>query len=138
MTNHPTKYYDCHIGTIRVIWADMVFAWKAWPISLSSTMTVTHKLFKILSGHGFCIKWYCDLDLWPCDLNIYRGHLLTMTNLSTKVMTVTHKLFTILSGHGYCIKWYYDLDLWPCDLKIYRGHLLTMTNLPTKYHDCHS
>ena len=29
------------------------------------------------------------------DLNIYRGHLLTMTNL--RRMTVTHKLFKILS-----------------------------------------
>jgi len=85
-------------------WADMVFAlngtvtltfdlvtskliqviYWAWPIFLPSAMTVTHKLFKILSGHGFCIKWYCDLDLWPSDLKIYRGHLLTMTNLPTK------------------------------------------------------
>jgi len=54
------------------------------PISLQSTMTVTHKLFKILSRHCFCIKWYCDLDLWPSDLKMYRGYLLTMTNLSTK------------------------------------------------------
>jgi len=33
-----------------------------WPIFLTSTMTVSHKPFKILSGHGFWIKWYCDLD----------------------------------------------------------------------------
>jgi len=58
-----------------------------------------------------CIKWYCDLDFWPSDLKIYRGHLLTMTNLHAKYMTVTHKLFKILSGHGFCIKWYCDLDL---------------------------
>ena len=55
-----------------------------WPIFLPSTSTVTYKLVKILSGHGFCIKWYCDLDLWSSDLKIYRGHLLTMTNLPTK------------------------------------------------------
>jgi len=47
-------------------------------------MTVTHKLIKILSGHSFCIKCACDLDLWPTDLKICRGHLLTMTNLPTK------------------------------------------------------
>ena len=35
-------------------------------------MTVTHERFKILSGHGFCIKCYCDLDLWPSDIKIYR------------------------------------------------------------------
>jgi len=40
--------------------------------------------FKILSGHGFCIKCYCDLDLWPSDLKMYWGHLLMTTNLSTK------------------------------------------------------
>ena len=45
---------------------------------------LTHKLVKILSGHGFCIKCYCDLDLWPSDLNIYRDHLLSITNLPTK------------------------------------------------------
>jgi len=85
-------------------WADMVFALNGtvtltfdlvtsefigfiyWPqqIFLPSTMTVTHKLFKILSGHGFCIKWYCDLDLWLSDLRIDRVHLLTTTNLLTK------------------------------------------------------
>ena len=30
------------------------------------------------------IKYYCDLDIYPTDLNIYRGHLLNMTNLPTK------------------------------------------------------
>jgi len=107
-----------------------------WPIFLQNTMTATHKLFKILSEHGFCIKCYCDFDLvtskfigviywvWPIFL------------LSR--MNVTHKLFKILSGHSFCIKCFCDLDLWPSDLKIYRGHLLTMNNLLTKYHDCHS
>jgi len=47
-------------------------------------MTVIHKLFKILSGHCFCINYYCDLDLLPSNLKIYRGHLLTITNLPTK------------------------------------------------------
>ena len=54
-----------------------------WPIFLPSRMTVTYKLFKILSRHDFCINCYCDLDLWPSDLKMYRGHLLTMSNLST-------------------------------------------------------
>ena len=84
-------------------WVDMVFAFNAtvtltffllnsifigvsywvWPIFLPCIMTVTHKYLKILSRHGLCIKWYCDLDLWPCDLNICKGHLLSMTNLPT-------------------------------------------------------
>jgi len=53
-----------------------------WLIFNPSTMTVTHKLFKILSGHAFGIKYYCDL--WPSDLKIYMGHLLTTTNLPNK------------------------------------------------------
>jgi len=42
------------------------------------------KFFKIYSRHGFCIKCYCNLDIWSSDLKMYRGHLLSMTNLPTK------------------------------------------------------
>jgi len=99
-------------------------------------MTVTHKPFKILSGHGFCIKWYCDL--WHSDLKCIGVIYLPWPILLPSKMTVTHKLFKILSGHGFCMKCFCDLDLWPSDFSIYRGHLLTMSNLPTKYHGCHS
>jgi len=44
-----------------------------WPVFLPSTITVTQKLFKILSGYGFWIKCYCDHDIWP---KIVYGHLL--------------------------------------------------------------
>jgi len=54
------------------------------PIFLPSTMAITYKLFKILSWHCFCIKCYCDLDIGPTDLKMYKGHLLNMTNLRTK------------------------------------------------------
>ena len=105
-TNHDQSSYQVpwlSLINFSRYWVDMVFALNGtvtltfdlvtskfigviywpWPIFLPSIMTVTHKLFKILSGHGFCIKWYCDLDLWPSDLKIYRGHLLNMTNLPT-------------------------------------------------------
>ena len=73
-----------------------------WPAFLPSRMTVTHKLFKILSGHSFCIKCR-DLDLvtskfigviycvWPTFL--------------PSTTTVTHKLFQILSGHDVANGW---------------------------------
>ena len=100
-----------------------------WPIFLLSTMTVTQKLFKILSGHGFCIKCYCDLDLLisKCIGVIYWPWPIFLSS----TMTVTHKLFKILSGHGFWIKCLCDLDLWPIDLKLYKVYLLTKTNLPT-------
>jgi len=106
-TDHDqSSYQEKWLSLIKFsrYWADMVFALNAsvtltfdlvtskfiaviywpWPIFLPSSMTVTHKLFKILSGHGFGIKCYFDLDLWPTDLKMYTGHLLTMTNLRTK------------------------------------------------------
>jgi len=107
-----------------------------WPIFLPSTMTVTHKLFKILSGHVFALNGTVTFDLVTSKFKgvIYWPRSIFLPS----TMTVFHKLFKIQSGHDFCIKWYYDLDLWPSDLKMYSGHLLTMTNLPTKYHDCFS
>jgi len=115
-----------------------MFIYWPWPVFLPSTMTVTHKLFKILSGHGFCIKCYCDHDIWPTDLKIYRVIHWPWPILLPSTMTVTHKLFKILSRYGFHIKCYCDLDLWPSNLKICMGHLMSMTNLSTKYHECHS
>jgi len=50
-----------------------------WPLNWSGSstdhdhlfykkMTISHKLFKIVSGHGLCIKCYCDINIWPSDL----------------------------------------------------------------------
>ena len=105
MTNLPIRKPWLSLINFSRYWADTVFALNAsvtltfdlwtskfigviywpWPIFLLSRMTVSYKLFNILSGHGFCIKCYCDLDLWPSDLKMYRGHLQTMTNLPTMI-----------------------------------------------------
>jgi hypothetical protein len=104
MTNLPTKLSWLSLKNSSIYRADMVFVQNAtvtltfdlltrkfiwviywpWPTFLPSIMTVTQKLFKILSWHGFCTKCYSDLDLWHTDLEFYKGHLLTMINLSTK------------------------------------------------------
>jgi len=100
-----------------VTWKFIGVIYWPWPIFLPSTMTVTHKLIKILSGHGFCIKWYFDLGLWPSDLKIHGVIYWPWPIFLPSTMSVTHKLFKILNGHGFCIKWYCVLDLWPSDLK---------------------
>jgi len=46
-----------------------MFIYWPWPVFLPSKMNFTHKLFKILSGHGFCIKCYCYLDLRPKNVS---------------------------------------------------------------------
>ena len=86
----------------------------------------------------FCIKCYCDLDLWPSDLKMYRGQLMSMTNLHTLYHDCHSWIF-----QGIKWKWFlHRMLLWPwhltSDFKICMGHLLTTTNHPTKYHDCHS
>ena len=72
-----------------------------------------------------------DLDLWPTDLNINRGHLLTKDYLPTK-----------FEGYGAKRSWVISCTRWSklaCpltltfDLNINRGHLLTKDYLPTKF-----
>jgi len=118
MNNASTKYNDCHSETFQDIERTWFFIkrycdldlWPAdlkgvinwpWPIFLPRRMTTTHKLFKILSVHGFCIKWYCGLDLWINNLKMCRGHLLSIKwpIFLPSNMTVTQKLFKILSGY---------------------------------------
>jgi hypothetical protein len=46
--------------------------------------TVGQKKFKLFGRQAFCSQSPCDLDLWPSDLKINRGHFLVMTNLHAK------------------------------------------------------
>ena len=78
-----------------------------------------------LSGMTF------DLDLWPTDLNINRGHLLIKNYLPTKFEASVAKRSWVIS----CRRWsnWHDLWPWPLDLKINRDHLLNKDYLPTKF-----
>ena len=124
MTNLPTKNHDCHSETFqdiertRFLHKMLLWHWPLsyvltskcigviycpWSIFLTSTMTVTQKLFKILSGHSFCIICYRDIDLvtskcigviyWPWPIFLPSS------------MTLTQKLFKILSGHDMANGW---------------------------------
>jgi len=106
-----------------------------WQIFLPRRMTVSHKLLKILSGQGFYIKCYCDLDIkcWHIDLIMYRGHLLNITNRFTEYHDYHSENCQDFERTWFMHRIYCDLELWPSDLKMYMGHLLIMTNLQTKY-----
>ena len=70
-----------------------------------------------------------DLDLWPTDLNINRGHLLIKGYLPTKFEASGAKRSWVIS----CTRW--SKLAWPLtltfDLNINRDHLLIKGYLPT-------
>ena len=70
-----------------------------------------------------------DLDLWPTDLNINRGHLLIKDYLPTKFEGMGQSVLELSVAQGE-VNWH---DLWPTDLNINRDHLLTKGYLPTKF-----
>ena len=90
-------------------------------------------LFKIISGNHFNIQGHRDLDLWPIDTKMNRGHLLVMTNLHVKNDDFVVNGFQENQKNHFNIQGLCDLDLWLSDTKINRGHLLVMTNLHVKY-----
>ena len=72
-----------------------------------------------------------DLDLWPTDLTINRGHLLIKDYLPTKFEAYGAKRSWVIS----CTRW--SRLAWPLtltfDLTINRDHLLIKDYLPTKF-----
>ena len=75
-----------------------------------------------------------DLDLWPTDLNINRGHLLIKDYLPTKFEGYGAKRSWVIS----CTRW--NKLAWPLTFNlltliqcINRDHLLTKDYLPTKF-----
>ena len=72
-----------------------------------------------------------DLDLWPTDLNINRGHLLIKDYLPNKFEASGAKRSWVIS----CTRW--SRLAWPLtltfDLNINRGQLLIQDFLPNKF-----
>jgi hypothetical protein len=97
--------------------------------------TVGQRFLKLLGGEAFWSQGPCDVDLWPSDLKINRGHLLNMTNLHAKYEDCGSRNLKLLGGQAFFSQGSHDLDLWPSDLKINRGQLLNMANLHAKYED---
>ena len=75
-----------------------------------------------------------DLDLWPTDLNINRGHLLIKDYLPTKFEACWAKRSWVISCTRLSgLAWPLTLTF---DLNINRGHLLIKDYLPTKFEAC--
>ena len=60
------------------------------PVSMSKLRAMSAGNVKLSLWQDFNIQGHCDLDLWPDDLKISRGHLL-----------VTPSLYVKFEGHGY-------------------------------------
>ena len=74
-----------------------------------------------------------DLDLWPTDLNINRGHLLIRTIYLPSLKILGQSVLELSVAQGE-VDWHdFDLNLWPTDLNINRGHILIKDYLPTKF-----
>ena len=83
-----------------------------------------------LCEYDFC---HCDLDLWPSDLKINRGHLQVTINVPMKCHDPRQKRSWVIIRKSF--DYFGSLWPWPCDLKINRGHLRVMINVPMKFHD---
>ena len=68
---------------------------------------------------GYGQRQHFDLDLWPCDLNIYWGNLLSRGIHCTKFNNFQAK-GSRDSKNDFYKDQQFDLDLWPCDLNINR------------------
>jgi hypothetical protein len=88
-----------------------------------------------MKGNHTNIQGPCDLDLWPSDPKINRGHLLVMTNQYVKYEDfVMHSFQDNKRTPFWHLRPSY-LDLWTSDPKSITGHLLVTTNHYVKYED---
>ena len=80
-------------------------------------------VFKKMSGKHFSIQGQYDLDLWPRNPKVNRGHLLVMNNHLVKYKNVLLKIIIKMSGNHFDIQCHCELVLLP------------LANLPMKYED---
>ena len=70
-----------------------------------------------------------DLEFWPTNLNINRGHLLLKDRTIYLPKPLGQSVRELYVAQGE-VDWH---DLWPTDLNINRGHPLMQDYLPTKF-----
>ena len=110
-----------------------------WRVGLTFDLPLTYFWGKAFLSYQLHNVWESDmtydLDLWPTDLNINRGHLLIKDYLPSKFEASEAKLSGVISC-TWAINMTFDLDLLPTDLNINRGHLLILDYVPTKFEAC--
>ena len=132
MTNVPMKFRDprpkrswviirkpfyCFQVTVTltfdlVTWKSIGVICQSWPMSLWSFMIPGLSVLELSSGNHFTASGHCDLDLWPSDLKINRGHLPVMTNVPMKFRDPRPKRsWVIIRKPFYCFR-----SLWPWPL----------------------
>jgi len=67
-----------------VTWKSIGVICKSRSMYLWSVMILGKSVLELSSENHFTISGHRDLDLWPCDLKINRGHLQVMINLPMK------------------------------------------------------
>jgi hypothetical protein len=67
-----------------VTWKSIGFICESWSMYLSSFMIIGISVLELSSGKHFTISGHRDLDLWPSDFKISRGHLRVMINVPLK------------------------------------------------------
>ena len=67
-----------------VTWKSIGVICQSWSMYLWSFMILGISVLELSSGNHFTISGHRDLDLWPSDLKINRGHLLVMINVPMK------------------------------------------------------
>jgi hypothetical protein len=70
------------------------------------------QLFLVI-GNRFDIQYQCDLDLWPLDPKIKRGHLLANINWAKNFDGQRLWLVKLLIENRFYLQGQYDHDLWP-------------------------
>jgi len=67
-----------------VTWKSIGVICESWSMYLWSFMILGVSVLELSSGNHFTGSSHRDLDLWPSDLNINRGHLRVMINVPMK------------------------------------------------------
>jgi hypothetical protein len=98
------------------------------PLHLSSLRAKGLWVVSLLIGNCFYLQCQYELDLWPLDHKINRGHLLAKTNAPMQLRANSRWVVKCLTRIRFYLQGQCDLHLWPFVPKTNRGHLLANTN----------